>query len=204
MIWLRRSLLAATALSALATAANAAILTPTDVDAICRVVNAEAASEPLEGRVAVAAVIMTRMGEDRSAAEVVNAPRQFEPVMRAGGDYRNLPLTETQRAVCNTIIELAGAGMLVDPTSGATHFQNRTIVADRAAKGRVSAKLVDFGGMPKTAEIGQHTFYKDAARAPRKVVDGVSRSELRSMAITAGELHEEKAETVFVFSEMDQ
>jgi hypothetical protein len=91
---------------------------------------------------------------------VVNAPRQFEPVMRAGGDWRRLPEpNEVQRAHIETILNLALDGRLPDPTHGARYFQNPRIVAARAARGDVSPRLVDFGGAARTAVIGGHVFY---------------------------------------------
>ena len=170
-------------------------LTATDISAICRTVYAEAASEPLAGRVAVAAVILTRMGGDKSAAEVVNAPHQFEPVMHAGGDYRRLPLSAEQQVECRTIVELAVSGLLTDPSNGASHFQNRRIVAERAQRGQVRPSLVDFGGMPMVAEVGRHSFYRlggpgaipATATAARREIVPISRGAGHSMQSMFGE-----------------
>ncbi len=56
-------------------------------------------------------------------------------------------------------VNLILAGRLPDLTNGALFFQNAEIVAARAARGRVSSYLVDFGGTPPVAEIGDHRFY---------------------------------------------
>ena len=53
---------------------------------------------------------------------------------------------------------------LPDPTNGARFFQNPQIVAGRAARGEVSAGLVNFGGAPPSAVIGAHSFYVEAGR----------------------------------------
>ena len=45
------------------------------------------------------------------------------------------------------------------PHAPALFFQNAQIVAARAARGAVSSYLVDFGGTPPVAEIGDHRFY---------------------------------------------
>ncbi|MGZ8311565.1 MAG: hypothetical protein ACXWUR_05820, partial [Allosphingosinicella sp.] len=45
------------------------------------------------------------------------------------------------------------------PPHAALFFQNAEIVAARAARGSVSPYLVDFGGTPPVAEIGDHRFY---------------------------------------------
>lgn len=197
----RSAAVAAAICAALASPADARALTETDKDAICRVVYAEAGAEPLAGRVAVAAVILTRMGADKSAVEVVSAPSQFEPVTRAGGDYRRLPLRADQAVECRTILDLASAGLINDPTGKATHFQNPAIVAERARKGSVRQSLVDFGGLPVTADIGRHRFYRgtvpSAARAPKKAPSLVSRPRGGSMTLEVRGLHEGR-ETVLL------
>ena len=100
-----------------------------------------------------------------SVEAVVNARRQFEPVMRAGGSWRSLPaVSEARQARIDTIINLALEGRLPDPTNGARFFQNPQIVAGRAARGEVSAGLVNFGGAPPSAVIGAHSFYVEAGR----------------------------------------
>ncbi len=49
-----------------------------------------------------------------------------------------------------------------DLTGGARYFQNPRTVAARAAAGQGSPGLVDFGGTPSTAVIGDHHFYASA------------------------------------------
>ena len=90
----------------------------------------------------------------------------FEPVTRAGGWQRLPPLTVIQRAELATILSLKASGHLGDVSSGALYFQNPQIVAERAAAGKVAPSLVHFGGMPRTAVIGQHTFYRPSGPAP--------------------------------------
>jgi cell wall hydrolase len=178
------------------------ILSATDEDAICRVMYAEAAREPLLGKLAVIEVIRRRMGDNLSASDVVNASRQFEPVMRAGGDWRKLPALSLEQTVeCHTILALKNGGVLTEVAGGADHFQNPTVVAARAKAGAVRPAVVDFGGMPRVAEIGRHRFYSSgsdsASRPVSKPINGVSR-ELRSMFIEGGEGQDEgQQETVF-------
>ena len=101
-----------------------------------------------------------------SVEAVVNARGQFEPVMRAGGDWRRLPAsTVAQRARIETILNLALEGRLPDLTNGARFFQNPQIVADRARRGEVSEGLVNFGGTGPSAVIGAHSFYVEARSA---------------------------------------
>lgn len=137
-------------------------LTEADIDALGRVAFAEAAREPDMGIKAVVEVILNRAEKAGSSIEeVVDAPHQFEPVMRAGGTWRNLPQIS---AFDQGWIAGLAHGKAGDQTGGALYFQNPKIVADRARKGKVSANLVDFGGKPVTAEIGNHRFYGGTGR----------------------------------------
>ena len=137
-------------------------------DGIARVAFAEAGNQGDSGLAAVVYTILNRLDDGRwggSIDAVLNAPHQFEPVMRAGGNWRNLrAVSEARQARIDTIINLALDGRLPDLTNGARFFQNPRIVADRAAVGRVPASLVNFGGAPPTAVIGAHTFYGEAGR----------------------------------------
>ena len=90
---------------------------------------------------------------------VIDAPNQFEPATRAGGWRYLPPLDQTQSVQFETILHLILAGWLPDLTNGALFFQNARIVAARAARGAGSSYLVDFGGTPPVAEIGDHRFY---------------------------------------------
>ena len=158
-----------------------ALAAPRARETIARVAYAEAAGQGDSGLAGVVYTILNRVASGRwgsSVASVVNARAQFEPVLRAGGDWRNLPVVSAaQRARIDTIINLALDGRLPDLTGGALYFQNRRIVAARAAAGTVSLSLVDFGGSRPSATIGDHAFYAEisgrdgagpgAARTPR-------------------------------------
>jgi hypothetical protein len=137
-------------------------------DGIARVAYAEAANQGDSGLAAVVYTILNRLEDGRWGATVdavLDAPHQFEPVLRAGGSWRNLrPVSEAQRARIDTIINLALDGRLPDLTNGARYFQNPRIVADRAVRGQVTPSLVNFGGAPPSAVIGAHSFYMEAGR----------------------------------------
>lgn len=138
-------------------------------EAITRVAFAEAGNQGDSGLAAVVYTILNRLQDGRWGANVeavVNARGQFEPVMRAGGDWRRLPAsTVAQRARIDTILNLALEGRLPDLTNGARFFQNPQIVADRARRGEVSEGLVNFGGTGPAAVIGAHSFYVDVQSA---------------------------------------
>lgn len=138
-------------------------------EAITRVAFAEAGNQGDSGLAAVVYTILNRVQDGRWGATVeavVNARGQFEPVMRAGGDWRRLPAsTVAQRARIETILNLALEGRLPDLTNGARFFQNPQIVADRARRGEVSEGLVNFGNTGPSAVIGAHSFYVEARSA---------------------------------------
>jgi hypothetical protein len=118
---------------------------------------------------------------------VVDAPKQFEPVLRAGGSWRNLPpLSAEQRVRIATILSLKAAGVLGDVSQGGLYFQNEAVVRQRAAAGQVKPSLVGFGGLPVTAKVGDHTFYRptpaaeppaEAAEPPRAPAGGDVRKD---------------------------
>ncbi|MHB8286868.1 MAG: cell wall hydrolase [Caulobacteraceae bacterium] len=138
-------------------------------DALARVAYAEAGDQGDSGLAGVVYTVLNRLVDGRWGRDVesiLNAPHQFEPVMRAGGSWRGLrPVTVEQEARISTIVSLALDGRLPDLTGGARFFQNPKTVAARAAAGTVSPHLVNFGGAISTATIGAHTFY--AGKDPR-------------------------------------
>jgi cell wall hydrolase len=138
------------------------ILSFEDREAIGRVAYAEAGNQGAEGIAAVIFTILNRVNSGQfgsSVQGVVDAPSQFEPATRAGGWRYLPPLDSWQSAQFETILDLILAGWLPDLTNGALFFQNARIVAARAARGAGSSYLVDFGGTPPVAEIGDHRFY---------------------------------------------
>jgi hypothetical protein len=136
-------------------------------EAIARVAYAEAANQGDAGLAGVVYTILNRLKDGRwgdSIDAVVNAPRQFEPVSRVGGDWRALPaVSDAERARIDTILNLALEGHLPDLTGGARFFQNPAVVAQRVRDGVASPHLVDFGGAARSTVIGQHAFYENIA-----------------------------------------
>ncbi len=141
---------------------------PAAREAIARVAYAEAGGQGDAGLAGVVFTILNRLAtrEWGSTVEaVVNARGQFEPVMRAGGDWRGLrPASPVERGRIDTILNLALEGRLPDPTGGARYFQNPAIVAARARAGSVRPGLVHFGGASPSATIGDHAFYVATGR----------------------------------------
>lgn len=152
-----------------------------DIDAVCRVTYAEARSQGVLGKIGVIEVIMNRLRSGSyggSVSAVVEQRAAFEPVLRVGGLWRNLPaLSDREYDECRSLIDLKNGD---DITRGATHFQNAAIVEARAKVGRVRPSAVNFGGMPVTADIGDHTFYAPAA-ALRGRTPGVKQAAVREL-----------------------
>ena len=141
----------------------ARIAEPEAREGIARVAFAEAGNQGDSGLAAVIYTILNRLADGRwgpTINAVLNAPHQFEPVMRAGGDWRRLPgVSAAEQARVDTILNLAVEGRLPDLTHGARYFQNPAIVAARAQGGSVRSSLVNFGGQTPTVIIGAHSFF---------------------------------------------
>jgi N-acetylmuramoyl-L-alanine amidase len=94
------------------------VVTSEELDLLARVVHAEAGSEPFEGKVAVAAVILNRVRSSRfpnSVWEVLHQPGQFTPVEQG-------TLSSKSDASSMDAVRRALAGE--DPTGGALFFYN--------------------------------------------------------------------------------
>ena len=138
-----------------------------DVDMLARIIEAEAASEPLKGKVAVGAVIDNRRktgAYGNGWRGVITAPGQFSAINDVTGYARgqganSLFWKEPSResiAVAQRII----SGDYRDPTGGATHYYNPTIANPDWARGK------------KFAPIGNHVFGRaDAGRRGTRVAD---------------------------------
>ncbi|MCK8373813.1 cell wall hydrolase [Erwinia amylovora] len=144
-------------------------LTQRERDAIARVTVAEAANQGDSGLAGVVYTVLNRLISGRfgsSVEDVVNAPRQFEPVTKAGGKWENLPpVSVAQLSKVETIINLALDGHLPDLTNGALFFQNPAIVGQREKAGTVSRGLTNFGGSQPSAVIKDHSFYASIGKA---------------------------------------
>jgi hypothetical protein len=149
--------------SVIASAAATISLSTDDRDALARVAYAEAGNQGRQGIAAVVFTILNRIASgkfQKDVQAVVSEPYQFEPVARVGSWRKLPPLSPGNGAEFDRILAAIGSGELTDPTGGALYFQNRAIVAARAAAGLVPASLIDFGGQPAIAEIGDHRFYR--------------------------------------------
>jgi N-acetylmuramoyl-L-alanine amidase len=146
-----------------------------DRDYLIRTIAFEAPDEPDEGKAAVAHVILNRTTSGRwgdSIKDVVTRPWQFEPWMTRREEMEKLSSDDPRYQNAARIADAVLSGQIPDPTAGATHFLNPTIVRKRRG-----------GSLPEWARgegqpIGQHTFY-----APNGGVPTLARTEMPTDAL---------------------
>ena len=138
---------------------------PKERDYLIRTIAFEAADEFDEGKAAVAHVILNRKRSGRwgdDIKEVVTRPWQFEPWMTRRTEVERLSFDDRRYQDAARIADAVLTGQMSDPTAGATHFLNPTVVRQRRG-----------GSLPSWARgegqpIGRHTFYypNEASPAP--------------------------------------
>jgi N-acetylmuramoyl-L-alanine amidase len=119
-------------------------LSDTEIDLLSRLVRAEAQTEPLEGKVAVACVVLNRVESPQfpdSIKEVIFAPGQFQPVKN--GEINKPADEESIQAVKAALSEQRQLA------PGALFFYNPAIATSRWLDSRET-----------TLVIGQHVFKK--------------------------------------------
>ena len=129
---------------------------PEERDYLIRTIAFEASGEPDEGKAAVAFVILNRKRSGRwgdNIKDVVMHPWQFEPWMTRRKEMEKLSLDDPRYQSAARIADAVLTGQIPDPTAGATHFLNPTVVRQRRS-----------GSLPSWARgqgqpIGRHTFY---------------------------------------------
>ena len=129
---------------------------PDERDYLIRTIAFEAPDEPDEGKAAVAHVILNRKRSGRwgdNIKDVVTRPWQFEPWMTRRKEMKKLSPYDPRYQNAARIADAVLTGQMPDPTAGATHFLNPTVVRQRRD-----------GSLPSWARgegqpIGRHTFY---------------------------------------------
>lgn len=133
----------------------------TPADILARTLWGEARGEPVRGKEAMAAVVVNRVRRAQarggywwggSIVEVCRRPGQFPcwdaPNPHAAG-CAAVTVQDRNFRACLRIARRAIAGVIDDPTAGATHYHARGVVPPWT-RGRVPS-----------AEIGNHLFYRD-------------------------------------------
>ena len=125
-------------------------------DYLIRTIVFEALGETEIGKAAVAHVILNRKRNgswgDR-IRDVVTYPRQFEPWMTRKDEIEKLSPNDPRYLDAAKIADGVLAGLIPDPTAGATHFLNPVVVRQR--RGGSLPSWADGDGQP----IGRHVFY---------------------------------------------
>jgi spore germination cell wall hydrolase CwlJ-like protein len=125
-------------------------------DHLVRTIAFEASGETDAGKVAVAYVVLNRKKSGRwgdSIKAVVTHPGQFEPWIARRKEIEELSPDDPRYQSAALIADTVLRERVPDPTAGATHFLNPTIVRERRG-----------GSLPSWAQgegrpIGRHTFY---------------------------------------------
>ena len=140
---------------------------PKERDYLIRTIAFEAADESDEGKAAVAHVILNRKRSGRwgdDIKDVVTRPWQFEPWMTRRTEMERLSFDDRRYQDAARIADAVLTGQMSDPTAGATHFLNPTVVRQRRG-----------GSLPSWARgegqpIGRHTFYypNEGSAAPAR------------------------------------
>jgi spore germination cell wall hydrolase CwlJ-like protein len=136
-----------------------------EIDLLARTIIGEAASEPVEGKIAVANVVMNRIGAGRfggSMQDVLFAKNQFEPWTNPETRTRlmNIPTSSPQYQEAVQIATAVINGQVPDVTRGATHFANPDVVRQYNADGKATdstlawVQNVEQNGV----RIGRHVF----------------------------------------------
>lgn len=149
-------------------------LSSDDRDSIIRTVIGEVdPNDPDAGRAAVAHVIMNRLASGEhgsSATAVVHERGQFEPWMTRARELNAINPKSPEYQRVGTIVDGVLDGSIPDPTNGATHFLDRSIVSTRP--GGID-KIAPWANGTPLAQIGHHTFY-----APEGPVSGMGQDLL--------------------------
>jgi spore germination cell wall hydrolase CwlJ-like protein len=129
-------------------------------DYLIRTIAFEASNETEVGKAAVAYVVLNRKkggiwGDSIKA--VVTHPGQFEPWMTRRREIEALSLNDPRYQRAAIIADAVLSGQTPDPTAGATHFLNPSIVRERRGGSLPSWALGE--GRP----IGSHMFYSPDA-----------------------------------------
>ncbi|MEH7495512.1 cell wall hydrolase [Neobacillus niacini] len=120
------------------------ILSNEEIDLLARLVRAEAQTEPLEGKIAVACVVLNRVESPQfpdTIKDVIYAPGQFQPVQN--GEINKPADEESLQAVQAALTEHRQLA------PGALFFYNPAIASSRWLDSRTT-----------TLVIGQHVFKK--------------------------------------------
>lgn len=126
---------------------------PQDVDALARMIYAEAGGEGPQGMAAAGHVAVNRLrtgyGGAKSLTDVVGAPHQFEGMTSSRA---HVAPTDPGYQAALQVAQGIVSGQIADPTNGAVNFLNPELQGDM---GRQQPAWATGGGL----RIGRHVFY---------------------------------------------
>jgi Cell Wall Hydrolase len=131
-------------------------LTADDRDYLIRTIAFEASGESATAKIAVAYVILNRKKSGRwgdNIKAVVTQPGQFEPWETKRTEIEGLSPDDPRYKSAAVVADAVLSGQTPDPTAGATHFLNPTMVRER--RGGELPSWAHGEGLP----IGNQTFY---------------------------------------------
>jgi spore germination cell wall hydrolase CwlJ-like protein len=142
-------------------------LTAEDRDYLIKTIAFEASGEPAMAKIAVAYVVLNRKKSGRwgdTIKAVVTHTGQFEPWTTKRSEIEGLSPDDPRYQSAAIIADAVLSGQTPDPTAGATHFLNPTIVRER--RGGALPSWARGEGLP----IGSHTFYfpEEGDTSPRQ------------------------------------
>ena len=123
-------------------------LSDTDTKILCRIVEAEATGQDIEGKMLVANVILNRVNSDKfpdSVEKVVFAKRQFSPIR--DGRYYKVSITEDTKEAVKRVLNGE------DKSNGAVYFMSRKHANSK------NVRWFD-NHLTKVAEYGSHEFFR--------------------------------------------
>ena len=127
-------------------------------DYLIRTIAFEASGETEIGKVAVAYVVLNRKKSGRwgdNIKAVVTHPDQFEPWMTRRKEIEELSLNDPRYQSAAIIADAVLSGQTPDPTAGATHFLNPTIVREscwrrRFRRGTIGGTCLRWSWSPRS------------------------------------------------------
>ena len=129
-------------------------------DYLIRTLVFEASGETEIGMAAVAHVILNRKRSGRwgdKIQDVVTYPQQFEPWMTRKDDIEKLSTSDPRYLKAADVVDEVLAGLISDPTAGATHFLNPIVVRQRRG-----------GSLPSWANGHGQPFGRDVFYSPER------------------------------------
>ncbi|WP_156459950.1 D-Ala-D-Ala carboxypeptidase family metallohydrolase [Mesorhizobium sp. Root157] len=141
-----------------------------DREAAIDAIIGEAVGEGRRGMIAVAHVINNRaMTRGKTVGQVARAPNQFDGYSNPGSAAKKAQDNPRIRAEAAAILDGVQTGAIPDPTGGADHFYSGSKKPGWADR------------LTKTADIGGHKFFREAAAPVANAVSRLSDAAIKTV-----------------------